>query len=73
MTRLGKATVTGTEIVPIEETERRIEDVTAEDIAALARDLYAPELLSAAGIGPSEKRFRAAVERVNPGAVARAA
>lgn len=73
MTRLGKATVTGTEIVPIDETERRIAAVTADEIAVLARDLYAPELLSAAGIGPSEKRFRAAVERVNPGAVARAA
>ena len=54
MTRLGKATVTDTEIVPIEETERRIDDVTVQDVAALARDLYAPELLSAAGIGPSE-------------------
>jgi predicted Zn-dependent peptidase len=73
MTRLGKATVTETEIVPIEETERRIASVTAEEVAALARDLYAPELLSAAGIGPSEKRFRAAIERVNPDAVARAA
>ncbi len=73
MTRLGKATVTDTEIVSIDETERRIASVTADDIAALARDLYAPERLSAAGIGPSEKRFRAAVERVNPGAVARAA
>jgi predicted Zn-dependent peptidase len=73
MTRLGKATVTSSEIVPIEETERRIQAVTAEDIAALARELYAPEGLSAAGIGPSEKRFRAAVERINPGAVARAA
>ena len=61
MSRLGKATVTGTEIVPIEETERRIAAVTAEEIAALARELYAPERLSAAGIGPSEKRFRAAV------------
>ena len=73
MTRLGKASVTGSEIIPIEETERRIQAVTAEDIAALARELYAPEQLSAAGIGPSEKRFRAAVERINPGAVARAA
>ena len=73
MTRLGKATVTDTEIVPIEETERRIDDVTVEDVAALARDLYAPERLSAAGIGPSEKRFRAAVARINPDAVARAA
>jgi predicted Zn-dependent peptidase len=73
MTRLGKATVTGTEIVPIDETERRIAAVSAEDVAALARDLYTPELLSAAGIGPSERRFRAAIELVNPGAVARAA
>jgi predicted Zn-dependent peptidase len=73
MTRLGKATVTGTEIVAVDETERRIAAVTADDVAALARDLYAPELLSAAGIGPSEKRFRAAVARLNPDAVARAA
>ncbi len=72
MTRLGTATVTGTEIVPIEETERRIASVTTEEVAALARDLYAPERLSAAGIGPSEKRFRAAVARVNPDAAARA-
>jgi predicted Zn-dependent peptidase len=73
MSRLGKATVTDTEIVAIDETERRIAAVTAEDVATLARDLYAPELLSAAGIGPSEKRFRSAVERLNPAVVARAA
>ena len=73
MSRLGKAVVTGTEILPIEEIERRIVAVTEDDVAALARDLYAPELLSAAGIGPSEKRFRAAVQRLNPDAVERAA
>jgi predicted Zn-dependent peptidase len=73
MTRLGKATVTGTEIVPIDEMERRIAAVTAEEVATLARDLYAPGLLSAAGIGPSEKKFRSAVERLNPAAAARAA
>jgi predicted Zn-dependent peptidase len=73
MSRLGKATVTDTEIVSIDETERRIAAVTAEDVAALARDLYAPERLSAAGIGPSEKRFRRAVERLNPAVAVRAA
>ncbi len=73
MSRLGKAVVTGTEIFPIEEIERRIVAVTEDDVAALARDLYTPELLSAAGIGPSEKRFRAAVQRLNPTAVERAA
>jgi len=73
MSRLGKAVVTGTPILPVEEIERRIDDVTEEDVAALARDLYAPELLSAAGIGPSEKRFRAAVRHLNPDAVKRPA
>jgi predicted Zn-dependent peptidase len=73
MSRLGKAVVLGTEILPIEEIVRRIVAVTEDDVAALARDLYAPELLSAAGIGPSEKRFGAAVRRLNPDAVERAA
>ena len=73
MSRLGKAVVTETEIVAIEETERRIAAVTEDDVAALARDLYAPERLSAAGIGPSGKRFRAAMQRLNPDAVERAA
>ena len=73
MSRIGKAVVMGTEILPIEEIERRIVAVTEDDVAALARDLYAPKFLSAAGIGPSEKRFRAAVQRLNPDAVERAA
>jgi predicted Zn-dependent peptidase len=73
MTRLGRALVTGTELVGIEETLARIAAVTEEDVAALAAALLAPEGLSAAGIGPSEQRFRAAVERVNPGLLARAA
>jgi hypothetical protein len=29
--------------------------------------LLAPDLLGAAGIGPSEERFHAAVERIHPG------
>jgi predicted Zn-dependent peptidase len=66
MTRLGKALVTGCEIVAVEETIRRIDEVTPEDVAELAAALLAPERLSAAGIGPSEERFRAALEGVNP-------
>jgi predicted Zn-dependent peptidase len=73
MSRLGKAVVLGTEILPIEEIERKIVAVTEEDVASLARELYAPERLSAAGIGPSEKRFQAAVKRLNPSAAERAA
>ena len=73
MTRLGKALATGTEIVSVEETVARVEAVTAEDVAALAGDIFAPEALSAAGIGPDEESFREAVARVNPAALARAA
>ncbi len=73
MTRLGKALVTGTEIISIDETERRIAGVTADEIASLARDVYAPEHLSIAGIGPSEKRFRAAADRINADTAGRAA
>jgi predicted Zn-dependent peptidase len=73
MTRLGKALVTGTELVEVDETLARIAAVTADDVVALAAQLLDPAVLSAAGIGPSERRFRAAVERVNPALLARAA
>jgi predicted Zn-dependent peptidase len=73
MTRLGKAIVTEIEITPIEETIARIEAVTEAEVAELASKLLSLGGLSAAGIGPSERRFRAAVERVNPAALVRAA
>jgi predicted Zn-dependent peptidase len=66
MTRLGKALVTETPLLPIEEIVRRLERVTAGEVADLADDLLAVGKLSAAGIGPDETRFRDAVERVSP-------
>ena len=66
MSRVGKALVTDTEIVSLEETLRRVRAVTEDDVARAARDLFAPARLSAAGIGPREARFRRAVGRVNP-------
>jgi predicted Zn-dependent peptidase len=66
MSRLGKALVTDTELVSLEETLRRVRAVTEEDVADAARTLFAPARLSAAGIGPREARFRRAVRRVNP-------
>ena len=65
--------VTGGALYSTEEVIARIEAVTADDVAALAAELLAPDALSAAGIGPSEERFHAAVERVNPALLARAA
>lgn len=70
MTRLGRALVTDTELVSLRETVRRIRAVRADEVVTLARELFAPERLSAAGIGPSEKRFRAALEHLAPAAEA---
>jgi len=73
MSRLGKALVTETELLSLDELIERIEAVTADEVGALAAELLRPDRLSAAGIGPSEARFRAAVQRVNPALVGRAA
>ncbi len=73
MTRLGRATVTDMPILSIGEIVRRTEAVSAADVAELARELLAPERLSAAGIGPDEGRFREALARVNPALLKEAA
>ena len=66
MSRLGKALVTGSELLALERIIREIERVRTDDLGALASELLAPEKLSAAGIGPSVERFLRAVERINP-------
>jgi len=52
---------------------REIDAVDEDGIAELASVLLAPELLSAAGVGPDEDRLRAAVQLANPILVTRAA
>jgi predicted Zn-dependent peptidase len=73
MTRLGKATVTDTPLLTVPQIVRRLQAVTAADVAELARELLGAERLSAAGIGPDEGRFREAVSHVNPALLAEAA
>jgi predicted Zn-dependent peptidase len=72
MSRLGKSLITDTELLSIERIMAEVDAVEPEALAELAGVLLAPEKLSAAGIGPSEERFLAAIEHVNPG-LARAA
>ena len=64
MSRLGKATVTGTEIVTIEETERRIAAVTEADVA----NARARALRTRATVGgryrPEREALPAAVQRL---------
>jgi predicted Zn-dependent peptidase len=73
MSRLGKSLITGSELLDLDEIVERVEAVTSEDVAAVAGDLLRLDRLSAAGIGPSEARFKAAVQRVNPALVGRKA
>jgi predicted Zn-dependent peptidase len=73
MTRLGKSLITDTELLSIERIMAEIEAVDADEVAELAGHLLAPEKLSVSGIGPTERTFRAAVRRLNPSALARAA
>ena len=73
MSRLGKSLITDTELLSLDELVARVEAVTADDVAEIAAELLRLDRLSAAGIGPSEARFRAAIERVNPALVERAA
>ena len=66
MNRIGRAVLTGTELLTVDETVDRIEAVTADDILDLARAHWQPAALSAAAIGASGDVIRAAVGRLSP-------
>ena len=69
----SRSLISDTTLLSLDELVERVEAVTADDVAALAADLLRLDRLSAAGIGPSESRFRTAIGRVNPALVERAA
>jgi len=64
MNRLGSEILAGGQMLSIDETLERIDAVTHEQLGALARELWAPERLSAAGIGPDKRVFEAALSAV---------
>jgi predicted Zn-dependent peptidase len=68
MNRLGASLLFGLPLLETDEVMARFEAVTMDDLRELTDELWAPERLSAAGIGPDEQAFRAAVEDVCPGA-----
>ncbi len=57
MTRLGSEVLAGAPLLSLDELVERIDAVTLSDLRALVAELWAPERLSAAGIGPDEARF----------------
>ncbi|MGI8902474.1 MAG: M16 family metallopeptidase [Solirubrobacteraceae bacterium] len=72
MNRLGSAVLMDLPVLSVDELLAAIDAVTADDVVALARDLYAPGLMSAAGVGADEETFRAALEHVSPALAAAA-
>ncbi|HEY3961784.1 MAG TPA: pitrilysin family protein [Gaiellaceae bacterium] len=66
MNRLGKSLISDSELLSLDRLVAEIDAVDAESVCALAHALLDPTLISAAGIGPNEDRFLAAVERVAP-------
>ena len=56
-------------LLSLDETVERIDAVTLEDLAGLVDELWSPERLSAAGIGPDEARFDEALAAIGPALV----
>ncbi len=61
MNRLGSSLLAGMPLLTLDEVVARIDAVTLDDLAELTDELLAPERLSAAGVGPEEAAFRAAL------------
>jgi hypothetical protein len=61
MNRLGAGLLFGLPLLEVDELVERFDAVTLDDLRELTAELWAPERLSAAGIGPDEDAFRAAV------------
>jgi predicted Zn-dependent peptidase len=67
MNRLGASLLFGLPLLETDEVMARFDAVTLDDLRELTDELWAPERLSAAGIGPDEQAFRDAVSDVCPG------
>jgi predicted Zn-dependent peptidase len=66
MNRLGSEVLAGAPLMSLDEVVARIDAVSRDDLAALVEELWAPERLSAAGIGPDEDRFQHALSALEP-------
>jgi predicted Zn-dependent peptidase len=65
MARIGKSVLFDTPLLTLDELLEKVDAVTGDDVAELARELYVPDSLSAAAIAPDEDRFRAALAPVS--------
>jgi predicted Zn-dependent peptidase len=68
MNRLGASLMFGLPLLEVDELMERFDAVRLDDLRELTGELWAPDRLSAAGIGPDEEAFRTAVAEVTPAA-----
>jgi predicted Zn-dependent peptidase len=66
MNRLGSEVLAASPLLSLDEVVGRIDAVTLEDLTRLVDELWAPERLSAAGIGPDQASFEDALSAVGP-------
>jgi predicted Zn-dependent peptidase len=66
MNRLGSSLLMAVPLLTVDELLARFDAVTIDDVMTLARDLWRPERMSAAGVGGDEQAFRVALEAVDP-------
>ena len=69
MNRLGSEILAGAPLLSLDEVVEGIEAVTLDDLAALVHELWAPERLSSAGIGPDEGQFDDALNAITAAGV----
>jgi predicted Zn-dependent peptidase len=70
MSRLGSHILGDVPLLTVDELIAHIDAVTHDDLVGLAGELFAPERLSVAGIGPDEDAFAAAIAPLTPAGVA---
>jgi predicted Zn-dependent peptidase len=73
MNRLGSEVLAAAPLLSLDEVMERIESVSIEELSSLVAELWAPERLSAAGIGPDQERFEHALSAIEPALVSEAA
>jgi len=66
MNRLGSSVLMGVPLLTVDELLAAFDAVTLDDVNGLARELWQPEGMSAAGVGGDETAFRHALESVSP-------
>jgi predicted Zn-dependent peptidase len=69
MNRLGSEILAGAPLLSLDEVVEGIEAVTLDDLAALVHELWAPERLSSAGIGPDEGQYDDALNAITAAGV----